>query len=146
MIRISSSGADQGVLRLRIEVRDGSSTFVNGAYVSDDWFAEEADALERFGKQIYGGIYDLEAGSSGPEFAEGALRARFHWFTPTRLYISTWQESDYFECKGRQVASECRLFLRTEPALLDRFTAELRAASSTQPSTATLECVTLNGI
>ena len=68
----------------------------NSAYVSPDWFAETADALERFGRQVHGGLYDLDAGTPGPEFADGATVARFHWYRPTQLFISTQQESDFF--------------------------------------------------
>jgi hypothetical protein len=145
MIRIATRRSDEDVLQLRCEVSDGASTFVNSAYASLEWYSDAAVALENFGGQIYGGIYDLEAGTPGPEFAEGAFQARFHWYTPSRLYISTRQESDYFDFKGTQVVSAAKLFLRTEPALLDRFITELREAGAGQRQEATLECVPLAG-
>src|SRR3712207_4452202 len=114
-IRIATIWSDDDVRQLRIEVCDGASTVVSSAYVAPDWFSEAAEALDRFGKQVYGGLYDLEAGRPGPEFADGAFLARLHWYRPTELCISTRQESDYFEFKGRQVASMARLFLRTQP-------------------------------
>src|SRR5215212_6988839 len=103
-LRVSTKWSDDDVLQLQIGVSDGDSTFVNSAYVALDWFAEVADALERFSRQVYGGLYDLTAGTRGPEFADGALVARFHWYKPTRLLISTWQEADYFSFKGTEVA------------------------------------------
>jgi hypothetical protein len=146
MIRISSTWSDEDVLQLQFEVSDGASTFVCSTYVAPDWYAETATALERFGKQVYGGLYDMQAGTAGPEFAEGAFDARFHWYKPTELFISTRQESGFFDFKGLHVASEGRLFLRTEPALLDRFVAELRAASPSDRSVATLACIALHGV
>ena len=145
-IRIAKRWQDDDVLQVQVEVCDGSSIFANAAYVSLDWFADIADALERFGTQVYGGLYDLTAGTSGPEFAEGAIVARFHWYRPTQLFISTRQESDFFEFKGNEVASTATMFLRTEPGLLDRFTAQLRAASGRQDGEATLECIPLDGV
>jgi hypothetical protein len=143
-IRIAINWSDEDVWQLRLEVSDGASTFVNSAYVSPEWFGDTADALERFGKQVYGGLYDMKAGAAGPEFADGAFVARFHWYKPTEPFISTWQESGFVEFKGHHVASEANLFLRTEPVLLDRFTAELRAASPGRDSVATLQCIPLH--
>lgn len=145
MIRIATRWSDEDVLQLRCEVSDGASTFVNSAYASLDWYVESAAALQNLGGQIYGGIYDLVAGTPGPEFAGGAFLARFHWHTPSRLYISTRQESDHFEFKDAHVVSTAKLFLRTEPALLDRFISELRATGAGQREEATLECVPLDG-
>ena len=145
MIRIATRWSDEDVLQFRCEVSDGACTFVNSAYASLDWYLESVAALENFVGQIYGGIYDLEAGTPGPEFADGAFLARFHWYSPSRLYISTRQESDHFEFKGAQVVSTAKLFLRTEPALLDRFISELRATGAGERQQATLECIPLAG-
>lgn len=145
-IRISKKWQDEDVLQVRIKVSDGASTFVNSAFVSLDWFANTADALERFGRQVHGGLYDLQAGTPGPEYADGSTVVRFHWYRPTQLFISTRQESDFFEFKGHQVAGAATMFLRTEPGFLDRFTAELRAANGTLDGEATLECIPLQGV
>jgi hypothetical protein len=144
-IRISNEWSDNDVLQLRFEVCDGESTFINSAYASLDWFRNVAGALEGFGKQVYGGLYDMEAGTPGPEFADGAFVGRFHWFKPTELFISTRQQSDFFTFKDNRVAREATLFLRTEPALLDRFIVELRAAHDQRQPQATLGCVPLHG-
>jgi len=144
-IRISTTWSDDDALQLQFEVFDGASTSVNSAYAPLDWFSAAANALERFGQQIHGGLHDLEAGTPGPEFAGGAFVARFHWYKPTALFISTRQQSDFFEFKGNQVAREATMFLRTEPGLLDHFVANLRAAGTRQRSDAMLECVRLGG-
>ena len=142
-VRISRGWEDDDVFELAIEVCDGSSTVLTSAYEWLGWFATVADGLERFGKQIHGGLFDLEAGNFGSEYANGALTARFHWFRPDRLLIATRQQSDFFEFKGNQVASEAQLFLRTEPALLDRFVDDLRAVHRKQRPDATLACIPL---
>lgn len=144
-VRIATIWSDNDVRELQFEVSDGVSIVANTAYVSIGWFAQTAEALERLGRQVHGGLYDLEAGTPGPEFAEGAFEARFQWHTPSELYVSTWQESGFFKFKGREVASTARLFLRTEAALLDRFVAELRAAHVREELEATLTCVPLRG-
>ena len=140
-IRVSRKRSDDDVMQLQFEVCDGASTVINSAYAGLDWFANLAVALESFGRQVYGGLYDMEAGTPGPAFADGAFVARFHWFKPTDLLISTRQQSEFFEFKGNQVAREATLFLRTEPALLDRFIAELRAAHDGRQPEATLGCI-----
>jgi hypothetical protein len=143
-IRISHKWSDEDVAQLEFVVSDGQSTSVTSAYVGLDWAQEVANELKAFARQVHGGIYDLEAGTPGPEFADGAFLARLHWFTPARLLIATRQQSDFFEFKGNQVATEATLFLRTEPALLDRFIDELRALHNHQREDATLECVLLD--
>jgi hypothetical protein len=145
-IRVSERSRDENLLQLQFEVYDGSSTFINSAYADLDWFGTAADELHRFARQIYGGLYDLDVGMSGPEYADGAIAVRFHWFRPTELYVATWQQSSFFEFKGNQVASEASLFLRTQPALLDRFIAELRSAHRQQQEEATLDCIPLSGV
>ena len=143
-IRITRGWEDDGALQLEIEVCDGASTVRIAAYEWLEWFTTAADGLERFGKQTYGGLFDLEAGNFGPEYANGALAARFHWYKPNRLFIATKQESEFFEFKGNEVASAARLFLRTEPAPLDGFIDELRAVHNNQRADATLVCIPLD--
>jgi hypothetical protein len=72
-----------------------------------------------------GGLFKLQAGDGGPEYAGGSFRARFHYYKPTELLISVMQQGDYFSFKSSEVAAEAKMFLRTEPALLDRFIAAL---------------------
>jgi hypothetical protein len=53
-------------------------------------------------EQIHGGPFDLEAGNEGPEYASGWFRARFHYYKPDQLRISTIQQGDFFSFKGRR--------------------------------------------
>ena len=142
-IAISRKGLDDGILQLEFLVCDGVSTFVSESYSSSDWGVTAAAALRTFAPQIYGGIYTLEAGPGGREYAGGAFRARFHYFKPTQLLISTRQQGDYFDFKRSEVAAQAEMFLRTEPALLDRFIEALPALDSEVAAQAVLECVRL---
>lgn len=126
-LRIIKRWSDEDVHQLAIEVCDGVSTFRNHAYVGLDWFEEVAKSLTVFGRQIHGGLYNLTAGEFGREYAEGAVAARFHFPRPGKFYIATHQQSDYFEFKGQEVANEAWLYLKSEPALLDRFAVRRRA-------------------
>ena len=114
--------------------------FTNAAYVSLDWGSTVAAALRSLASQVHGGIYTMEAGDGGPEFASGMFRARFHYFKPTALMISTVQEGTHFEFKASQGAPAAPMFLRTEPALLERFAVALERVNESGHE-AVLECL-----
>jgi hypothetical protein len=122
-ISVKRTWSDADVVRLSLEVCDGTSRVVVEAYAGLDWGTASARSLKAFGEQIHGGIFDLEAGKDGREYAGGAFRARFHWFRPRALLISTLQQGDFFEFKGAKVSTEATMFLRTELGLLDQFVA-----------------------
>jgi len=79
----------------------------------------------------------LEAGE-GLEYASGSFRARFHYYKPNQLLISTIQQRDFFRFKGSQVAPTATMFLRTEPSLLDQFIAALPALDASDGGQAVL--------
>jgi len=140
-IAITRTWSDNHMAQLAFEVRDGTSVFVNEAYVQLDWGVVTASALRAFGQQIYGGLFDLQAGEEGFEYAGGFIRARFHWYKPDQLLISTRQQGDHFPFKGSKAAANASLFLKTEPALLDRFVTELPSLDAQDGGQATLECI-----
>jgi len=140
-IAITSKWSDNDVSQLAFEVCDGTSLFANEAYVPLDWGAATASALRAFGQQIYGGLLDLKAGEDGFEYASGFIRARFHWYKPDQLLISTWQQGAHFPFKGGEAAAEARMFLKTEPALLDRFVLALPSLDVQGGGQVTLECI-----
>src|SRR6185295_4167300 len=142
-IAITRTWSDNDVAKLAFEVCDGTSVFANEAYVPLDWGAVTASALDAFGQQIHGGLFDLQAGAEGFEYARGYIRARFHWYRPHQLLISTWQQEAHFPYKDGKVAAEAKLFLKTEPALLDRFVAALPSLDAKGGGQATLECIPL---
>ena len=143
-ISIIRTWSDDDVAQLTFEVCDGVSTFATDAYVALEWGATSAAALRTLSRQIYGGLFDLEAGKGGPEYASGAFRARFHYYKPTQLLISTWQQGDFFGFKDGEVAREAKMFLRTEPALLDRFIDSLPDLDAAHEGRANLECIVLS--
>lgn len=126
-ITITRKWSDNDVAQLTVEVCDGVSVFTNEAYASLEWGATAAAALRTFGRQIHGGLFDLVAGDGGPEYASGSFLARFHYYKPNQLLISTIQQGDFFSFKGSQVAPTATMFLRTEPSLPDQFIAALSA-------------------
>jgi hypothetical protein len=140
-IAIKRIWSDNDVAELAFEVCDGTSVFTNEAYAQLDWGVAAASSLHAFGQQIYGGIFDLQAGEEGPEYAGGFIRARFHWYKPDQLFISTWQQGDHFPFKGNKAAADAKLFLKTEPALLDRFVGALPSLDVQGGGEATLECI-----
>jgi len=142
-IAIKRTWLDDDVALLTFEVCDGTSFFSNDAYAGLDWGTKASTALARFGQQIHGGLFNLETGNGGPEYAGGAFHARFHFYKPTMLLISTVQQAEYFRFKDSKVASEARMFLRTEPALLDRFISALPVLDKANDEEAVLECVAL---
>jgi hypothetical protein len=142
-IAITRTWSDSDVAQLTFEVCDGVSVFTNEAYASLEWGADAAAALRTFGRQIHGGLFNLEAGNEGPEYASGSFRARFHYYKPNQLLISTIQQGDFFSFKGSQVAPSATMFLRTEPSLLDQFIAALPALDACDGGQAVLQCVPL---
>ena len=71
------------------------------------------------------------------------FRARFHYYKPNQLLISTIQQGDFFSFKGSSTAPMATMFLRTEPALLDRFVAALPELDASDGAQVVLECVPL---
>ena len=144
-IAIAHGWYDEDVVELTFEVCDGVSQVVNSAYVGLDWLQNHADGLATFCGQVYGGIYNLRAGEIGPEYANGAFRARFHYYQPNALLISTFQQSDYFPFKNNEAAVEAKLFLRTEAGLLDQFVGALKALHRDKSGVGLLKCIPLAG-
>jgi hypothetical protein len=142
-IVITRTWSDNDVAQLTFEVCDGVSVFANEAYDALDWGATAAAALRTFGHQIHGGLFNLAAGEEGPEYASGSFRARFHYYKPNQLLISTFQQGDFFSFKGSRVAATATMFLRTEPSLLDQFIAALPALDASDGGRAVLQCVPL---
>jgi hypothetical protein len=142
-ITITGAWSDNDVAQLTFEVCDGVSVFTNEAYAAVDRGAAAAAALRTFGEQIHGGLFDLEAGKEGLEYASGSFRARFHYYKPNQLLVSTIQQGEFFRFKGSQVAPTAAMFLRTEASLLDQFIAALPALDASDGGQAILQCVPL---
>lgn len=117
---------DDDMYEFKVISSDGISTFVNEIYVGYGTYDELIEGLDRFKDQIYGGIYDIELGSFGPEYASGALIARLHFQDCSIIYVSIQAQSEFVEFGKKNIASESRLFFKTEPALLDNFIHQLK--------------------
>ena len=132
---------DDDLIELSIEVSDGKSMFLNTVYVATDAIQHLATDLAKFREQIYGGLYDIRFGEFGPEYANGALHARLHFHAHGRLFISTWQQTDFEEFTKTQVASEAKMYLKADPISLDNFIVELKSMNTGLNDKATLICI-----
>jgi hypothetical protein len=140
-IRICKIWFDVDIVELSIQVSDGQSQFRNRVYVGHEHLENVVNSLESFKSQIHGGIYDIGFGKFGPEYANGAFLARLHYQRSGKINISVHAESEYEEFSDNKVASMVRLYLRSEPALLDTFITQLRAVSRSNDNEAFLECI-----
>jgi len=131
---------DEDMYEFRISSCDGASIFVHKVYVGYGTFDETISGLDTFKDQIYGGIYDIEFGSFGPEYASGALHARLHFQERGKIFVSVRAQSEYEDFGKKNVASEAALYFTTEPALLDKFIASLKSLSNDNSDIAHLEC------
>ncbi|HIA55435.1 MAG TPA: hypothetical protein EYN91_25680 [Candidatus Melainabacteria bacterium] len=140
-ISIKKLWSDDDLVELEIRVSDGTSCFCNAVYIGHQRLKEVVKNLDSFKQQIHGGIWDMKFGEFGPEFANGGFIARLNFQPSGKLDISVYMQSKYFEFTKNKVASEARLYLRTEPALLDKFVEQIRALSKRTVDEALLECV-----
>ncbi len=141
-ITIEKVWSDDDVVKFEVTTSDGCSRFCVKVYAGHEKLESLVADLDSFKRKVYGGIYDVEFGKFGPEYANGAFQARLH-FDDGRghLFITVRAESDWRPFSKTDVASRATLYLKTEAALLDRFIGELRRVCSGTLSKATLECV-----
>lgn len=130
---------DEDVVELKIESSDGNSLFSNNVYVGHQELADLIAGLNTFRDHVYGGIYNIQFGAFGPEYAKGAFAARLHFQKPGKIYVTIKAQSEFEEFGIKNVASEAALYFTTEPILLDNFIAELKALSSGLRDEAKLE-------
>lgn len=140
-ISLSRVWSDEDVVELHICVADGVSSFTNNAYVGHAALTDAVGSLTVFKNQVHSGILDLCFGKFGPEFANGAFHARFHFAAPGKLFLSCKQESQFVAFGKKTVASNAALYLKSEPALLDRFLIELHAVANGTGNDAYLEAI-----
>lgn len=142
-ITISRIWEDGDLLEFQIETTDGASLFFHRVYYGKTRLKSLLEELDFFKKQIHGGLFDLRMGSFGPEYANGAFHVRFHFQASGKLCLSVHAQSDFFDFSthNKRVASEVRMYLVTEPALLDRFIDELKEVSAEKSTQAELMAV-----
>ena len=130
---------DNELMELRIESFDGDSFFATKVYVGHQDFEALIDGLNTFKDQVDGGIFDIQLGGFGPEYAHGAFDGRLHFQNRGKIHVTIKSQSDYKEFGMKHVASEATLYLISEAALLDTFIVELRQLQATVRDEATLE-------
>ena len=140
-IHLTKVWFDNDGVELRIDVSDGRSFFSNRVYVGHSTLANVVAELDIFKDQVYGGLLDIQFGEFGLEYANGACHARLHFAKPGKFYITCKQQSEFKDFSLTKVASEATLYLRTEPALLDNFIADLRSLHAEQREEAYLEAI-----
>lgn len=138
-IHLTKVWFDDDVVELKVDVSDGNSFFSNRVYVGCPTLADAVAELNVFKDQVYGGLLDIRFGEFGLEFANGAFHARLHFAKPGKLYITCKQQSEFEDFSVTKVASEATLYLKTEPALLDNFIADLRSVHREKREEAYLE-------
>lgn len=145
-IQFKKIWSDEDAIELCVEVCNGTSLFSNKVYIEINGIEELVKDLKIFRSQIRGGIYDINFGSFGPEYASGAFEARLHFHEAGKgmLYISTRQQSGFEIFKENKVASEARMYLKAEPALLDQFIAELGDVNLGHRSDARIQCLQIS--
>ena len=143
-ITIAKLWEDSELVELRVSVSDGVSEFTNQVYVSHSALARTVEDLDGFKGKLGGGLLDIQFGEFGPDWANGAFHAKFQLLPPGRTYVTAQQESEFIEFANKLVASRATLHMTSEPGLLDRFIAELRAVSSKASVDARLEGI-ING-
>jgi hypothetical protein len=117
---------DDDMVELKIDSCDGESIFSNKVYVGHHDLDNLIAGLSTFKDQVYGGLYDIQLGGFGPEYANGAFQARLHFHNRGKIHITVNAQSEFEEFGIKKVASEATLYLISEPALLDNFIAELK--------------------
>lgn len=137
-ITIENIWHDEDMYELKISSSDGGSIFVFKIYVDYDTFDKTISELDSFKTQIYGGIYDIEFGSFGPEYAGGAFLARLHFQDRGKIHVSIRAQSEFGYFGMKTIASEAKLYFITVPVLLDNFITELKSLNNGNRTKASL--------
>lgn len=118
---------DDELFEILVSACDGRSEFQTRIYIGSGQLGELLESLRKFKDQIHGGIYDIEFGKFGPEYASGACLVRLHFSAPGRISITFKGEGEYLDFSNPKfkVASEAKLFFHAEPNQLDSFIEEL---------------------
>lgn len=139
-IKIKKIWNDEDITELKVTVNNGRSSFSNNVYIGMGELDNLFKSLDSFNTHYYGGLRNIEFGQFGREYANGAFHARLHFPKPGHLFIATSQQSEFFEFKGQEVASEAKMYLSSEPGLLDDFLVELKSLSVNNSDIAELIC------
>jgi hypothetical protein len=120
-IKLTKIWEDDDIKEFNVVVFDGKSKYSNDVYIGYNLLTELVKDLLVFREHVHGGLYDIKFGEFGFEYANGGFQARLNYHLPGKLYISTYQQSEYIGFPKNQVASEAKMHLITEPVLFDNF-------------------------
>lgn len=140
-IVLTKLGGDEELIELELTVCDGNSSFTSRVYLGCDGIKQILADLNDFKNQVYGGVYDITMGKLGLEYASGAFQVRLHFYTTGKLFISTLQQTAFFDFAHQHVAAEAKMYLCTEPALFDSFITRLKMLENGTDDEAVLECI-----
>lgn len=143
-IRFIRESIDDDMVTLAIAISDGTSLFATRVYVGHQALHDTVQGLDAFKDKIAGGIFDLRFGEFGPEYAAGAFDARLQFRRHARILVQVSVQSEFARFEEREFASEARLYLESEPALLDEFILALKALSEGKGEQAELEALFWN--
>jgi hypothetical protein len=132
---------DEDMVELKVDVSDGTSFFSNKVYVGYSLLTNMVSQLDTFKDHVHGGIFDMRFGEFGPEYANGAFHARFHFAKPGKLYITCKQQAEFRDFGRKNVASEAVIFLQTELAPFDNFIREFKSLEEKHREDAHLETI-----
>lgn len=118
---------------------DGVSTFVNDIFVGYSTFNELIESLNSFKDGMCGGVHDIELGKFGPEYARGALTARLQFEDHDIIHVSLQVQSKFMDFGRKNVASEAKLFFKTNLAFLNDFIHQLKTLKSGTTDEASLQ-------
>jgi hypothetical protein len=131
--------SDDDLVELQIDSCDGNSLFSSKVYVGHRRLEDVVSELDVFKEELHGGIYEIQMGAFGPEYANGTFSARLHFYEHSKIHITIEAESEFGDFGGKNVAGRATLYLTSEPVLLDNFITELRALSAGSRTEAKLE-------
>lgn len=121
MIKFRKIWSDESIIELDIIAETQFNRCYTKIYVGKMELEQLHTDLQEFAPKIYGGVYDMNFGKFGPEYAKGAISARFHFQPKGHINITYRSQSEYYTFGKREIANEFLLHLTTEPSLLDKF-------------------------
>ena len=133
--------SDDDLVELSVIVFDGNSSFANTVYIDQDQPSVLVKDLSVFRDQTHSGIKEIRFGEFGPEYANGDFHVRLHFRAPGGLLVFTHQQSEFVDFSVSKVASESKMYLTSEPILLDNFISELKGLANGVRENANLECI-----
>jgi hypothetical protein len=137
-IKLKKIWFDEQWLEFSIEVYKGNSVFYNSVYFFEYQLEALIKELKVFRNKIDDGQYEIKMERIEPcDYFQASMRFAFGG----KLFISTYQQSEYKKFPESEVADEAKIHLVSEPILLDNFIDGLSKIYSGFLDEAFLECI-----